>query len=343
MESAQFRQLVIDFRREHPGFPITVIKAGRWAQGDYEEKIQKQFSEKLRAIAKKTICADDAPAASEGEELRVISREAVSKPGVDLAESSAVIRRSNLVSLRRAREMLQSQLPREQHATASYLAGFLETNAAYDADLTRRLREQRAESMFVFHTFDEGQLIIRRGEKVDAKIKMALDALNVRPPATVTGINPWRQRGLWVAAGFFLAMAIFIFGRSLLRAGGSAASAHNVVVLPRVGEEGQILEARLMPHLARALMNKLVRGLISQRARLLTTQTSGTEQLNELEQQLEQISTRLQVRQASYEKRIEELESELAAAEEENRELIRAKIREARENLELAKAQAGKS
>ena len=97
-----------------------------------------------------------------------------------------------------------------------------------------------------------------------------------------------------------------------------------------------------MPHLARGLMNKLVRGLIAQRAKLLTAQTDGTEQLNELEQQLEQISTRLHARQAVYEKRIAELECELAAAEEENRELIRAKIREARENLERARAQAAR-
>ena len=62
-------------------------------------------------------------------------------------------------------------------------------------------------------------------------------------------------------------------------------------------------------------------------------------ELNQLEQRLEQINTRLETRQFVYEQRIAELEKELAAAETENRELIRAKIHEARKNLEWAKAQ----
>jgi hypothetical protein len=80
--------------------------------------------------------------------------------------------------------------------------------------------------------------------------------------------------------------------------------------------------------------------LMAQRSELIRTQETGTEQLAELEERLDQISTRLQNRQAVFERRIAELEKELAAAEEENRELIRAKIHEARQNLEWAKSQA---
>ena len=342
VESPLFRQLVIDFRREHPRLPITVVKAARWAQGDYEEKIQQQFSAKLRAASQKWVHADAWPAEAHGDHLRIVTHESLSNSPVNLLERSQAVRRTNIVAISKVREMLQAQLPREQHATAKYLAGFIEVNCEFDPDLTLQLRQQRADSIRVVHVFEEGQSIVRRGEKVDAKIKFALDSLNVRSPSATLPVNRPRQIWLWSTSIFCVAMAIFVLLRRAVRPGHPLVSARNVVLLPQPDRAGQMLEAKLMPHLARALMNKLVRGLISQRAKLLTAQTDGTEQLNELEQQLEQISTRLHARQAVYEKRIAELECDLAAAEEENRELIRAKIREARENLERARAQAAR-
>lgn len=342
VEGGVFRQLVIDFRRERPLFPITVVKAARWAQGDTEEKLQKQLSDKLRAASKKLVHPEGWPDAAHGDHLRLIATEKIFGTNVDLVRQSQLVRRTNIVAIGKVREILQAQLPREQYATARFLAGFVEANCFFDADLTRQLREQRAASIRAVTHFDEGQLIVGRGGKVDSKIKVALDILNIQPqPATVRMSEP-RRIWFWGASIFFAASAIFILLRNASRSGNKLVSAQNVVALPRMDIGGQTLDSKLMPHLARALMNKLVRGLISQRAQLMDTQIGGTNQLNELEQQLEQISTRLQARQLSYEKRIAELEKELAAAEEENRELIRAKIREARENLEWAKAQAAK-
>jgi hypothetical protein len=110
--------------------------------------------------------------------------------------------------------------------------------------------------------------------------------------------------------------------------------------LPGGGKLEDDLQTRLIPHLARGLMDKFVRALISQRSELIRTQQVGTDQLAEIEQRLDQISTRLENRQVFYETRISQLEKELAAAEEENRELIRMKIHEARQNLEWTKTQA---
>ncbi|MEO6033840.1 MAG: hypothetical protein ABIQ35_01165 [Verrucomicrobiota bacterium] len=339
VDGAVFRQLVIDFRRDHSQFPITVVKAARWAQGDSEEKLQKQLSDKLRSAARKLVHPDGWPAAAHGDHLRLVGSEVISGTSIDLIGQSQLVRRTNIVAISKVREALRAQLPREQFATAQFLAGFVEVNCVFDADLTQRLREQRAARIEVIDTFGKGQLIVQRGEKVDGKIKDALDELNIKKiPAAERG--GFRRIGLWSLGIFFMALAMFVYLRLGERPGNKLVPVQNVVALPGTGDA--TLESKLIPHLARAMMNKLVRGLISQREQLMTVQSAGTEQLNELEEKLEQISSRLQSRQTAYERRIAELEKELAAAEEENRELIRAKIREARENLEWAKAQAAK-
>lgn len=82
----------------------------------------------------------------------------------------------------------------------------------------------------------------------------------------------------------------------------------------------------LAPHLARELMNKLVRELISQRAGLLYTHQIAERELTSMEGRFENVITQLQDRLAAYEKRNAELEKELAAKREENRELIKASM-----------------
>ena len=72
----------------------------------------------------------------------------------------------------------------------------------------------------------------------------------------------------------------------------------------------------------------------------MKTQQVASVQTEELEQRLEKVQSDMQERFGAYEERIAELERELAAAEEQNRDMIRAKIAIAREELERARASA---
>ena len=92
----------------------------------------------------------------------------------------------------------------------------------------------------------------------------------------------------------------------------------------------------LAPHLARELMNKLVRELISQRAGLLYTHQIAERELAAMEGRFENVISQLQERLAAYEKRNAELEKELAAQREENLELIRASMVVTRNKLDAA-------
>jgi len=94
----------------------------------------------------------------------------------------------------------------------------------------------------------------------------------------------------------------------------------------------------LAPHLARELMNKLVRELISQRAGLLHTHQIAERELSSMEARFEHVISQLQERLAAYEKRNAELEKELAAKREENIELIKARIFMTQNKLEAGQA-----
>jgi peptidoglycan hydrolase CwlO-like protein len=83
------------------------------------------------------------------------------------------------------------------------------------------------------------------------------------------------------------------------------------------------------------MMDKLVRALFSQRAHLLEAQYTSTERVAEMEQRLVKIQELLQARLNAYEKRVGDLERQLTLAQEENRDLMRAKFHLAKKVVEL--------
>src|SRR6185503_1619088 len=101
-----------------------------------------------------------------------------------------------------------------------------------------------------------------------------------------------------------------------------------------------IIRARLIEHLTRVLGQSVVQRLFAQRGQLINVQHEATAQTAELEQRLEKVQTNVQERFRVYETRIAGLEKELAAAEEQNRDLIRAKIALAKQELEAERARS---
>jgi DNA-directed RNA polymerase subunit RPC12/RpoP len=77
----------------------------------------------------------------------------------------------------------------------------------------------------------------------------------------------------------------------------------------------EAIRAGLLPHLARLMMDKLVQTLLKQRGQLLQTQQVGTDRMVDLERRVIRVQEHLQ-------QRIDDLEAELAAKEDENRELM---------------------
>lgn len=89
-----------------------------------------------------------------------------------------------------------------------------------------------------------------------------------------------------------------------------------------------------MAHLSRCLSQAFTRRLILDRQLLLEAQNKAAAEMAELEARLEKVHAPLQDRLVAYERRIAELEKELAARGEENRELLKAQIEFMRKQLE---------
>jgi DNA anti-recombination protein RmuC len=86
------------------------------------------------------------------------------------------------------------------------------------------------------------------------------------------------------------------------------------------------------------LKHKLVRRLVDDRAQLLEAQKLATRMATTLDTRLARIEAQIQQQNQAYIHRIEELNRELAAAREENRELIRERIAQVKAEMEAARA-----
>jgi DNA repair exonuclease SbcCD ATPase subunit len=83
------------------------------------------------------------------------------------------------------------------------------------------------------------------------------------------------------------------------------------------------------------MMDKLVQTLLHQRRNLIETQSNATVRVEDLEKRLETLQKQLNRRLQTYECRIAELQAELAAKDQENKELASANMRLAWRAMEL--------
>jgi len=94
-----------------------------------------------------------------------------------------VVARTNLIALARVRTELVASFPPEERAVAKFAASLVRANCFYDGEVTAQLRARRTDPLFVAENFQPGQVIARRGQTVDARVKTALDMLRDRTEA----------------------------------------------------------------------------------------------------------------------------------------------------------------
>ncbi len=297
--------------------------------------------------------------------------------------------RTNLWPLAKARAELRQRFPTNEQPLAAYLAGFVKENCLFDAELTRQARARHAESFFAADRYEPGQVIVRKGKIIDARIRAALDELKTQMAANERNAraaaqqaqaenavkelekqtaqsefksqlfsqqNRWLLFGL-IAVAVTSSIAVWQLSRSrrgqvlppvpVRRSGdaigldtpaeGREAAEWRERALhaeKRAAETSAVIRAGLLPHLAHWLKQKLVKRLVAERSHLLSTQEKAELDLAELEARLARLHAPMEQRLQLYRQRIEDLERELAAKGEENRELIQAKIELTRKKLE---------
>jgi len=280
--------------------------------------------------------------------------------------------RSNLVALAQVKKIFQANFDSEERDVAKYLATFLEPNCVVDREITQQLRAKRTEDIWAVDNYETGQIIAHRGQVIDKKIKAALDQLKdkvvvgqlqelqVKQQAAVGQLQQLvadnklkttqsEERTRWLVGALALVVLILAGAIWQLSRRKQAASLLPVPVKGQAVEQWQerallaeqqtqklqtAARAGLLAHLSQWLSRALTRRLISQRRLLLDTQNKAIAEMAELEERLEKVHAPLQDRLEAYERRIDELEKELAARGNENRELLKAKIEMMRKQLE---------
>lgn len=373
LASDGFKNLAESFQKHNVLFPVDLDLAMKWAGGDLGEDGEELLVSRLINSMKQFIRSDDPapPEAKVGSTARLISFADTEELTPELvAERGTDVHKTDFISLPRAKQNLENLFSSADQGLAKYLASFVKPDCFLEVELTAQMRNDRTKDVVASDHYKPNDVIVKRGEIIDAKIKAALDALQEALPATPAPVvasapapadSAWTAReiqwlvGALAAALLILAVAIWHLARrrdvnSMLpvRTNGDAMpmvppdhGASNdwkrraLAAEQRVQDAQAAARAGLLSHFARWASDKLTQRLVSQRNELLNAHQKAAVEMAELEARLEKVQAPLQERLKAYEQRIQDLEKELAAKGEENRELIKVKIEIVRKQLEI--------
>ncbi len=380
IDSFKFQSLAFLFQKQNDSFPLSTNRAALWASGDNDQAYQDSLAATLRQAIAVVIHPEPMPQKFRiGATVRLVpvgnTNEAISEQ--EASKTSWNFSRTNFVSMAIARRNLVNAFPREERDVAKYLGTLLEPNCAVDEAVTQKLRDKRTADVWSVCNYEPGQIVARRGQVIDQRIKTAIDQLKekavvgqlqelqVKQQAAVGQLQqlvaenkakavPTQQPVLWLVTA--LAVVVLILAVAIWQLA-RRKPPETMLPVPVGGEPGDwqqralaaeqrteklqnAARAGLMAHLSQWFSRMLTQRLISQRRMLLETHDNAAAEMAALEARLQKVQAPLQVRLAAYEHRIAELEKELAVRGEENRELLKAKIETMRKQLE---AERGKN
>jgi hypothetical protein len=369
-----FTGFVTAFNRKKIPFPVATELAAAWAHGETGAAIQARLLNTLMGMTHRPIRPDDLPAGiALGETLRLA---AVEGPQSELTLADAeqrgkLVTVSSVTTVTRLRDLFRRAFPQPEQAMARGIGKFLQTNCELDPGLTRQARDRDTRQLVVVNHYDAGQVIVQRGEIIDAKTQAALAQLNEKlmPGQLNSQLVAQREklqaqletaaaqkardqevilhnqalaaraRNQWLLAGL-AGMVVVVLAALWLRT-------HNrrraPSLLPARVEKSALpapdfFPASLTPQVAQILKEAVVQGLAAQRSELLQAQQAAAAEISALVHRLDELKAPMQERVRSYEERIAELQKNLAERNEENRELLKLKIEMTRRQLEAERA-----
>ena len=273
-----------------------------------------------------------------GPTMRLVTVKNINAPApIETLEAAGqTMPATRLVTVARAQQVIQNSFPAGQQQLGEFVASFVHPNAFYDAASTEVVRAKRTVSLAVNDTFEAAQVIVHKGQTIDRRALSALAVLREKSligtlqnklaqEQTVAG--QIKSQTIWIAAGLgVMGVALVLI---LLRLRSRTSTAIVPVGDPSAaaaGGEG-VWQTRALIAEDKAeraheairsgalgwMRDKFFRAMFHQREELLTAQKTAEVEMQEFEQRLEQLQAPLQERHAAYEKRIADLEQELAA------------------------------
>lgn len=368
-----FDQALRDTQAETPReFPLARL-ARAWVSGDDDSLLVSRLTAPLReAMAQPIVATKDDRTYPSGQTVLLAPEPADGSP-MDLREvdrSANAVSNARLLSLWRARRLVETQFRTGEEDLARFVSTFVRTTATPDPAMTDLLRARRQQGLTVNDAYDAAQPIVRKGQVIDRKAlaalaalreKSAIGSLQSRLEQERTFASQLREHTLWFGlglAGLGVALALIIW-RTRARPSPLAPMLDAPLPLPPGGELGPASDsdwrtrallaedrAARAHHALRSgalgwMKERVVGTLFRHRSELLSAQERAEAEMRALEQRLEQLHTPLAERLRAYERRIDELERELAARGEENRELIGARIAVTRTHLSRERERGG--
>jgi hypothetical protein len=349
-----------------------------WVRGQSDEPVIERLVQALRDVMAQPIVRtkNDTPLATV-QPVRVVPVKSLTPPPAvsDVENGGQILASSRVITIWRARQLAEAAFPGTEAAMGRFAASFLQVNAVPDVRLTELLRAQRMEGVAQNDRYEAAQVIVKKGQTIDRSAlsvlaamreKSLIGTLQVKLEQEQTVVGQIRHQTTWIAASL-AGLGLILVGVLWHLRSRPATSLSPILISsglegrdPRalppgseteawrnraIAAEGQAERAQqaIRSGFMGWMREKIVRSLFHQREELLSAQQKAEIEIRELEHRLEELHAPLQERITAYEQRIEELEKDLAAKGEENRELIGARINVARQHLKVERERGGYS
>ena len=357
------------FQRANDGFPVTAELARAWVSGDDGLSLENRWSDLLRRATSRVIRPSGTWAGSDvtAKDVRLLPVSAFDEKVslYDAERNCRLFRRSTMVPLNRARQELEESFPPAELQVAKYLAGLVQPNCDFDADLTQQAASPKTNDVWVYDRIEAGGTVVAAGQTVDARTKAALDELRKNTAVTVASsavaqaeaeIQSVRSNAAeatesatrlseeiervraeaadrqmailrWSGAGFCILglAAAGLWWKVLKRRPRSTRG-----MVPVLKAEPVAAPMTTMPYAMRRRLHE--------RGTLLACQQQAEKEINRFSERLEELHVPLGERLKAYEDRIADLERQLSSRTEENRELISAAIESTRRRLDAERS-----
>ncbi|MEO7411853.1 MAG: hypothetical protein ABIZ81_00730 [Opitutaceae bacterium] len=364
-----FARAVAEAAREAPkDFPLDALSR-IWIRGASEEMLVETLVRPLReAVAVPVVQNGVEMTLPRNQTFRVLP--VTNFNGVpaseELEKPEQTIASGKVLSVAQARRAFATLFPGGQEDQARFLASFIRPNAMPDPAIRESLRAKKTEDASVNDTFAAGQVVIAKGHTIDRQALAAIGIMREKNLVEMASAEPGPQRTavgrvaqqiIFTGVSFaVIGVLLFVILRRLRVRSSTAlvpdepeASGWERVAVAPSEAGGEVwkyraIDAERKVERAHAairsgvmdwMREKVFRTLVHHRGELLSAQQKAEQEIRELVDRLEQLHAPLQERIAAYEKRIAELERDLAAKDEENRELIGSRIYVTKQQLLL--------
>lgn len=349
--SSRFREFRLDFQRFNTGYPVGNLLALTWALDRDDSRllapildtVEDAFGDRL------VLTATDALDQAVNGVLLVSQDSSLPEPEDRLFGAGRVVDPDRMVSIETVGETLRGELEVTYRPVSAHVVDLLQPNVRLDKALTDAYRDWRTQSIRVVNRFEAGETILAAGQPVDERALLAFREIEARMPAPAVaepsgivashpGLPVYQGErapgsgihGLFLGILFSsVVLLVVIFAVFTRRQGGG-----NPTSIVTTGTVAAAIPEGLAAQLAQELRDRVVQSLYSQREDLLRAEQSATLSVKQLEERLARLQPRILARIQSFERRIAELEYQLAQKESENQDLIRARIDEVRAKLD---------